>query len=34
MEENDRRDLVERFLRRCVTYDDDSIKMKMYKGVT
>lgn len=34
MEENDRRNLVERFLRRCVTYANESIRRKSERGVS
>ena len=34
MEENDRRILVERFLRRCVTYANESIRRKSDRGVS
>ena len=32
MEANQRRDLVERFLRRCVTYANESIRRKRKRG--
>ena len=34
MEENDKRNLVERFLRRCVTYANESIRRKSERGVS
>tara|TARA_Y100001978_G_C23699177_1_gene439653 strand:+ start:2379 stop:2621 length:243 start_codon:yes stop_codon:yes gene_type:complete len=34
LEENDRRNLVERFLRRCVTYANESIRRKSERGVS
>ncbi len=33
MEENEKRNLVERFLRRCATYANESIRRKTDRGV-